>query len=79
MELSHLVTNDIFFALLALFVFVILKRRLSRPFASLPPGPKGLPIVGNVLDMPSEKEWLTFAQWGEQWGEFIKLASKCPG
>ena len=79
MGLFHSVTNDILFALLTLFVVAILKRCLSRPFTSLPPGPKGLPIVGNVLDMPSEKEWLTFAEWGEQWGELIKSASKCPG
>ncbi len=34
----------------------------------LPPGPKGLPLIGNVFDMPKSKEWLTFAKWGEQWG-----------
>lgn len=36
-------------------------------FRELSPG-TGLPVVGNVLDMPSEKEWFTFAQWGEMYG-----------
>jgi len=38
---------------------------------SLPPGPKGLPLVGNLLDMPVEREWLTFARWGEVWGSLF--------
>ncbi|KAF8896779.1 OrdA protein [Gymnopilus junonius] len=39
----------------------------------LPPGPKGLPIIGNVADMPSQKEWLTFAEWGRKWGGIISV------
>ncbi|KAG7085838.1 hypothetical protein E1B28_003375 [Marasmius oreades] len=34
----------------------------------LPPGPKGLPLIGNVLDMPNGQEWKTFAEWGRQYG-----------
>jgi hypothetical protein len=32
----------------------------------LPPGPKKLPFVGNLLSMPSTLEWETFARWGEE-------------
>ncbi|KAK7060191.1 hypothetical protein VNI00_000956 [Paramarasmius palmivorus] len=39
----------------------------------LPPSPPGLPIIGNVLDMPSEKEWLTFAQWGDTYGDICSV------
>lgn len=34
-----------------------------------PPGPRGLPLLGNLLDMPTEHEWLTFAKWGKKYGE----------
>lgn len=62
----YVVTLDILLAALGLF---IIKRLLcARRQAPLPPGPRGLPFIGNVLDMPSEKEWLTFAQWGDVWG-----------
>ncbi|KAF8067055.1 OrdA protein [Lyophyllum atratum] len=53
-------------AVLGLFVLRgYLRRRGKYP---LPPGPTGLPILGNVADMPSEKEWVTFAEWGRKWG-----------
>ncbi|KAK0469239.1 cytochrome P450 [Desarmillaria tabescens] len=40
----------------------------------LPPGPKELPLIGNLLDMPTEKEWLTFAKWGELYGNIASVA-----
>ncbi|KAH6904703.1 OrdA protein [Coprinopsis sp. MPI-PUGE-AT-0042] len=34
----------------------------------LPPGPTGLPVVGNILDAPTEKEWLTYTALGKKYG-----------
>lgn len=34
----------------------------------LPPGPKGLPIIGNLWDMPPEHEWLTYSKWCKDYG-----------
>ena len=33
-----------------------------------PPGPKRFPIIGNLLDMPSHEEWLTYKKWSDQYG-----------
>ncbi|KAG8930282.1 hypothetical protein FRC01_002984 [Tulasnella sp. 417] len=33
-----------------------------------PPGPKPLPVIGNVLDMPRGKSPLTFAKWRDLYG-----------
>jgi hypothetical protein len=37
----------------------------------LPPGPKGFPIIGNLLDMPTDKPWLVYNQWSKTYGSFF--------
>lgn len=65
------------YATIVLIVLCLLKAYLrSGKVMSLPPGPKGLPLVGNLCDMPVEKEWLTFARWGEKYGAFYLV--ECP-
>ncbi|KAF8165086.1 cytochrome P450 [Crassisporium funariophilum] len=66
-----MIALDVFLVLAALFILKAIFRSSRQPL--LPPGPKGLPLVGNILDMPSEKEWLTFAQWGETWGDLCSV------
>ncbi|KAF7978447.1 hypothetical protein HWV62_638 [Athelia sp. TMB] len=34
-----------------------------RPSRRLPPGPRGWPLIGNLLDMPTSDEWVRYAQW----------------
>jgi hypothetical protein len=63
---GYILLLDIMLALLGLLIFYSLF--LKKSALSLPPGPPGLPLVGNILDMPMEMEWLTFSRWGEQYG-----------
>ncbi|KAF8905213.1 cytochrome P450 [Gymnopilus junonius] len=50
---------------LAGFLLVVVRlfrsRRTSR--LPLPPGPKGLPFVGNFWDIPGDFEWITYHKW----------------
>ncbi|KAI0092608.1 cytochrome P450 [Irpex rosettiformis] len=52
-----------------------IRRLLSKKRGDLPlpPGPKGLPFVGNLLDLPPEREWETYAQWSQTYGDIMSL------
>jgi len=47
--------------------------RLARSRSRLPPGPKGYPIVGNLLDLSATHVWEKFGAWGKEYGAFSFL------
>ncbi|KAF5354016.1 hypothetical protein D9756_007051 [Leucocoprinus leucothites] len=51
-------------------------RSASRPQTQpdglpLPPGPRGYPVIDNLLDFPTFKPWLVYAQWSKIYGDMI--------
>lgn len=51
-----------------LFSFILFVWYSAKKRPSYPPGPKRLPIVGNLLSMPSHEEWVTYRKWSDQFG-----------
>ena len=42
---------------------------------SYPPGPRPLPIIGNLLDIPKESSWLAYAKFARRYGGVFFLSS----
>ena len=75
----NLVRYDFLLAVVVCFsglTFLVMrtgKRRLPYP-----PGPKPLPIVGNLFSMPSQEEWLTYRKWSEESGVHFRRLHLVP-
>ncbi|KAI5888585.1 uncharacterized protein SCHCODRAFT_02637129 [Schizophyllum commune H4-8] len=54
-------------ALLAAVVLAVSLHR-SRHRAPYPPGPPGLPVIGNGLQLPADKQWLKWDEWRRVYG-----------
>jgi len=48
---------------------------VRKPRYPLPPGPKPLPILGNALDMPPAREYITYADWGKKYGDVVHVSA----
>ncbi|KAF9559108.1 cytochrome P450 [Agrocybe pediades] len=56
-----------------LLALVLWFRKPKASSASLPPGPKPLPLLGNVLDLTAKELWLPASKWAKQYGEVVYM------
>ncbi|KAK5191519.1 hypothetical protein LTR96_010363 [Exophiala xenobiotica] len=59
--------------LLGILIHSVGQRTRLPSGARLPPGPKGKPLVGNLLDIPPQHSWLKFKSWADQYGPIFRL------
>jgi hypothetical protein len=61
---------------LALVTYLIFKHTQQRRKGPLPPGPKGLPLLGNVLDLPPPGtiEWVHWQKHKEKYGPISSVS-----
>ena len=64
-------------------IVVLLLNRIRRSliFAArarghpLPPGPRPLPIIGNLLDVPQKSPWLRYHEWSKTYGAYSTISA----
>ena len=59
---------DILVLVSSLVAFLAIRDRQRRRGLPYPPGPRPLPLVGNLFDIPKEFSWLTYADLSKKHG-----------
>lgn len=64
--------------LLGLAGLLLLGRIVSQLFQKnnerLPPGPKPLPLIGNLHQVPKSLSWFHYYQWSKQYGPIMHMS-----
>lgn len=58
-------------AIAALLAIIWLRTKTTRAAAHLPPGPKPLPILGNIRDFALSEFWLPATRWAKEFGWYL--------
>ena len=56
-------------ALVLALISLALAANLRRSRLPLPPGPKQLPVIGNLLDVSVSKPWVAYHKWSQDSSE----------
>ncbi|KAF8154861.1 putative monooxygenase [Crassisporium funariophilum] len=57
----------------ALFAGLLIYSFTSGRKSNLPPGPRRLPVIGNVHQMPTSSPWKAFSEWGKKYGDIMHV------
>lgn len=70
--------SQIYLVLTGLAAILLVQRSLSyllnrSNFLPLPPGPPGLPLIGNIHQNPKSRVWAQWHAWAKQYGPVVYL------
>ncbi|KIM84344.1 hypothetical protein PILCRDRAFT_818691 [Piloderma croceum F 1598] len=72
MELS--VSLLLSFASSVILIIGSYKVLFRRRKGALPPGPRPWPIVGNIPELPKNRDWRTYEKWAKEYGSVVSLS-----
>ncbi|KAM5537396.1 hypothetical protein V8D89_008915 [Ganoderma adspersum] len=72
--MSYFPFTTVFFSFLGgLLYYLLSSQRTGHSGIRLPPGPPGLPVIGNVLSLATSHPWKRFALWSSTYGPVVHL------
>lgn len=68
------------YALYAALLFVVMSITVfkRRQILQNPPGPRAIPVIGNILDIPLDRPWETYRDWCKEYGAICEVAVGLP-
>jgi len=81
---SRVSTIDILVLVFSLVAFLVVRGYRRRSRLPYPPGPRPLPLIGNLFDIPKEFSWLEYTQLSKKYGMSpssikLPLTERMPG
>ncbi|KAI0264167.1 cytochrome P450 [Gloeopeniophorella convolvens] len=73
MAFTEPTTLDVVALVLFVFFAILVLKSRSTNNPPVPPGPKPLPLLGNIFDLPREAPWLTYLDWSRKWGDIVSI------
>lgn len=70
---SLMLTLDFLVIVCSLAAFLAIRDYRIRRGLRYPPGPRPLPIIGNLLDIPKEFSWLAYIEHSKKYGTMHSL------
>ena len=64
-----LTTIDILVLVFSIAIFLAIRDYQKRRGLPYPPGPRSLPLIGNLFDVPKEFSWLTYTRLSRKYGK----------